>query len=738
MLARRPRPMSTLRPALLLLLLAAPVAWAQPGGARPQVTPTRAQTPPAIDGRLDEPLWQSAAHIDRLVQQRPVDGGTPTGQTDIYLAYDKDTLYFAFRVHYADVALRQANRVDRDQTSNDDVMTVFFDPFEDQQRGYAFSVNGYGVQGDWTLGGASVSGGQASTGDMTWNALFQTGGTLTEDGWTAEMAIPLRSLRYPSRRSDEAHHWGFQVSREIRALNETDTWARVSLQVLGFLPQMGRITGMTGLSTRRNFEVMPTVTAVQVGRLSPATGAYTTSDVQEAGINLKYGLTSNLTLDFTYNPDFSQIESDQPQIEVNQRFPLLFAELRPFFLEGQEIFQVPGPVGTLLNTRTIIDPQYGLKLSGKVGRTLIGVVAANDQAPGKVESPADPLYGQTAQAVAVRARVDVYRQSYLGFMVTNREFAGSHSRLAMVDGAFAIGPSIRTGFQVVYSDRLGLDGRRRRAPVFNVDFRKEGRNLTYFGAHNDIHPDFGSDLAFIRRVDQHQTVGRISYRWWPRRYIVNSGPGAAYDFFYDYRGVKTDGRKQVSWNTQFQRNISFNVSVDRNLERYRDVDFHKTRVNLSGTVLTSRTILVRADASFGDEIRFVANPYLGRTAVFNATVTLRPTARFQSLVTVQTTRFTDVRSNTTDFDVKIVRALSTYQFTRRLLLRNIAEFNTLNKTYGLNLLATYRVNAGTAVLVGYDDRYRQGPQVNAAVFPEDAYLRTNRAVFAKVQYLYRY
>jgi hypothetical protein len=731
-------PITRCRVAALTFVLMLPVAAHAQAPARPRVTPTLATTPPVIDGKLDDAIWKSAARVEKFIQQRPTDGGTPSDATEVSLAYDKDTIYFAFRVHYTDRSRLQANRVDRDQTTNDDVMTVFFDPFEDQQRGYAFSVNAYGVQADWTLGGASVSGGQASTGDMTWNALFRSGGELTDDGWTAEMAIPLRSLRYPSRRSDEVHHWGFQVSREIRALNETDTWSPVTLKVLGFLPQMGTLTGMKGLSTRRNFEVMPTVTAVQVGRLNTTTGQYREQDVQEAGINLKYGVTSNLTVDFTYNPDFSQIESDQPQIEVNQRFPLLFAELRPFFLEGQEIFQVPGPVGTLLNTRTILDPQYGLKLSGKVGRTLIGIVAANDEAPGKVDNPADPLFGQTSQAFAARARVDVYRQSYVGFMFTNREFAGSHSRLGMIDGAFAIGPSIRTGFQVVYSDRLGLDGRRRKAPVFNADFRKEGRNLTYFGAHNDIHPDFGSDLAFIRRVDQHQTVGRINYRWWPKRYIVNSGPGASYDFFYDYNGVKTDDRKQVSWNTQFQRNISFNTSVDRNLERYRNVDFWKTRLNLSGTVLTSRKVLLRADASFGDEVRFIVTPYLGRTVVFNATVTLRPTARFQSLVTVQTTRFTDVRVNRTDFDVKIVRALSTYQFTPRLLIRNIAEFNTLNKTYGLNVLGTYRVNAGTAVLVGYDDRYRQGPQLNPRLFETAEYQRTNRAVFAKVQYLYRY
>ena len=151
--------------AATLVLPAAGSAQAPPPAARPRVTPTLATTPPVIDGKLDEPLWKTAAHIDSFVQQRPTDGGTPTDKTDVYLAYDKDTFYFAFHVHYSDLSLMRTNRVDRDQTSNDDVMTVFFDPFQDQQRGYAFSVNGYGVQGDWTMGGASVGGGQASTGD---------------------------------------------------------------------------------------------------------------------------------------------------------------------------------------------------------------------------------------------------------------------------------------------------------------------------------------------------------------------------------------------------------------------------------------------------------------------------------------------------------------------------------------------------------------------------------------------
>src|SRR4029077_19622965 len=141
-----------------------------------------------------------------------------------------------------------------------------------------------------------------------------------------------------------------------------------------------------------------------------AAGALQSDGLNEAGLNVKYGITSNLTFDLTYNPDFSQIESDRQQIEVNQRFPILYPELRPFFLEGQEIFRIGGPV-TFIHTRTIVDPRFGAKLSGKVGRTTVGLLVANDEAPGKVDDPQDPAFGRKAQFVVGRARYDLYRES---------------------------------------------------------------------------------------------------------------------------------------------------------------------------------------------------------------------------------------------------------------------------------------------------------------------------------------
>ena len=168
------------------------------------------------------------------------------------------------------------------------------------------------------------------------------------------------------------------------------------------------------------------------------------SDSAEAGIYLKYGVTSNLTLDFTYNPDFSQIESDRQQIEVNQRFPVNYPEQRPFFLEGADNFRLGGPVGQMVHTRTIVDPQYGAKLTGKVGRVTMGFMAARDQAPGRVDDRSDPAFGRTAQVVAGRAQYELFPENTLAGMFTSREFMNGYSRAYGYDLQLRMG-SIHTG-----------------------------------------------------------------------------------------------------------------------------------------------------------------------------------------------------------------------------------------------------------------------------------------------------
>ena len=428
---------------------------------RPTVRPPRTATPPDIDGRLDDVAWRTAATITEFTQQAPLEGAPATEDTDVYLAYDSDHLYFGFHLHYADPSIMRANRVDRDTSWADDLITIYIDTFLDQQRAYDFDLNAYNVQGDGIVNtsGGGTRGFPIPPADRTWDALFHSATSIVADGYIAEMAIPLKSLRYPQRGPGEPHRWGFQIVREIKGKNEENAvWAPMSRDVAGFHRQMGLMEGMTDFSTSRNLEFLPTFTGIDFGSLDRSSGGWNDLGMNpEAGLNVKYGLTSNLTADFTLNPDFSQIESDQPQIEVNQRFPLFFSELRPFFVEGAEIFDLPGPV-TFVHTRTIVDPTWGAKLTGKAGRFTIGLLSAEDQAPGNLDDVDDPRHGETAQNFIGRVKYDVYSESHVGAVFTDRSFMDGSSRLGGIDGSFRLSRTMSTNFRLIESRHRDLEG----------------------------------------------------------------------------------------------------------------------------------------------------------------------------------------------------------------------------------------------------------------------------------------
>ena len=726
---------------------------------RPSVTAARAAAPPRIDGQLDDAVWQRAIRLTEFVQVRPVDGAPATEETEVWIAFDSGNIYLAMHAHYTDPSIARANRVDRDQTRRDDTISVYFDTFLDQQRAYVFSVNGYGVQADSLLasrgsgggrgrggggfrgGGGGFSGGFSGvpSGDSSWDALFDSAGTLVADGWTAEMAIPFKSLRYPS---SDSHRWGFQVVRSIGGKDETVVWSPVT-RGNTFISQMGLLDGLSGLSTSRNLELLPTFTAVQVGSLDTNTGGFSEVGQPEGALNLKYGITSNLTLDFTYNPDFSQIESDQPQIEVNQRFPLFFPELRPFFLEGQEIFQTRGPAN-LLHTRTIVDPRYGAKVTGKVGKTTIGLLFANDEAPGKVDDGADPAFGRTAQFLIGRVRYDLYAESYIGAIVTDREFLDQYSRVGGVDANFRLGDSQSVSmafFQAQHRDSAGAE---RIGDGWSFNYNNRGRNLTYSFSTDGLDPDFRTDTGFVRRVDTRQARARISYRWYPESWIIQWGPRASYDRNYDFAGILQDEGSRVGVSATFAKNINLSVNVNRDMERFAGINFFKTRYSTFFGVNTSRRIGVGGFFNWGDQIRFSATPFLGNSVSGNLFLNFRPVSRFQMNLTVSTSRLVEPSTLEEVFDVKIFRNFSTFQFTERLLLRNIMEYNTFARTLGANLLLTYRVNSGTVFFIGYDDRYQQGDLIfdddddDDPLFFTTDFERTNRAFFMKISYLFRY
>ena len=748
---------------MLLFAGAGPAAHAQPppqtppseppaSTGRPVVRPPRVPTPPVIDGRLDDPVWGRAAHITDLVQRRPFDGVPASEASDVYVAYDSAHLYLGLHAHYTDPGMMRANRRDRDQTVEDDLFLVYFDPFLDQQRAYVFTVNGYGVQGDAILRAGALGGGRFGVprGDASWDVLFEAAAEIVGDGFVAEMAIPFKSLRYPQREAGAPHQWGLQIARIIGGRDEADVWSPTSRDIAGFLPQMGLLDGMTDLSRSHNLEILPTVTATRFGSLDRGTGRFDEGDVSpEGGVNVKYGVTSNLTADVTFNPDFSQIESDLPQIEVNQRFALFYPELRPFFPEGAEIFNIRAPI-TAVHTRTIVDPAYGAKLTGKAGRTTLGVMYANDAAPGNVDDAADPAFGKAAHTFVGRARYDLYTESHVGAIFTDRELLDGYSRLAGIDSNFRLGDTHAVAFRAMQTDHQDRLGVQTEGSLVDARFSKSGRNLRYAVSSYALSPEFKTDVGFVRRTDQRYTSVTGGYRWWPEHWLRNWGPEFVYGRNYDFAGVLQDEVADAGLNLALARNMFVASNVRRELERFGGIDFHKTRARVFGRVDTSRRVGVSLEYRRGEQIRFDEEaPYLGRERGITASINLRPVPRLRSAVAITTNRFTDPRrGGRAVFDVRIYRALTTYQFSNRLLFRNISEYHSLDGTLDLNFLLTYRVNAGTVFYAGYDDHYQQADRIEGDLL--DWYdvgggrlrttggQRTNRAVFLKLQYLFRY
>ena len=735
-----------------------PAAAGDPGGStlapavsagalagRPSVTATFATERPNVDGTLDDAIWSTATRLTEFVQVTPVEGDPATEETDVFVAFDSTHLYLGMHAHYSNPGRVRASRVDRDRASfSDDTISVYFDTFLDQQRAFVFTLNGYGVQGDSLMAGGGGGGfrggfGGVPRGDSSWDALFESGGTLVEDGWTAELAIPFKSLRYPS---NDTHRWGFQIARSIRDKDETVVWAPVSRDVSGFLPQMGLLDGLRNLSTSRNLEILPTFTGIQVGSLDTATGRFPEERQPEAGVNLKYGLTPNLTLDFTYNPDFSQIESDRPQIEVNQRFPLFFSELRPFFLEGQEIFEIQGPV-TFVHTRTIVDPRYGGKITGKVGRTTLGFLFANDEAAGKLDDPTARGFGQSANTLIGRARYDLYSQSHIGAVFTDREFLDGYSRLSGIDTRLQVTPTAQFDFAVLATQNRDVDGLDATSgTMFDGGYRHSGRNLTYNVSAYSIDPEFNTQVGFIRRRDIRQASSSVGYRWWPESWLINWGPEFQYSRNWNFEDILEDEETRLRLRMTFARNLSFFGDIRKEMERFGGINFDKVRYSLGGNVNTSRVFSFGGNYGWGDQVRFSGTPFLGQGSDGSVFMSIRPLTRLQSQVNISTSRLIDPFDQSEVFDVKIYRAQTTYQFTDRLLLRNIMEHNTFSRTLGANLLLTYRVNSGTVFFVGYDDRYQQGDLIfdddHDPVFFTTDFERTNRAFFTKISYLFRY
>lgn len=412
-----------------------------------------------IDGRPDESSWQNAAVFRDFYQTSPGDNIAPSKPTEVLMMYDELNLYIAFRCWDERDKIR-ATVATRDNVFGEDNVRVWLDTFNDRRRAYVLGFNPLGIQQDGIF-----TEGQGA--DFSVDIVMESKGVIEDWGWSVEVRIPFKSLRYAA---GKGRNWGFNAARNIDRFNdEFDQWMPDDRNVSGFLIKHGQITGLDQIKYERTLEIVPSITVSESGRrvrtipqsqLTPDSmdpGRLVNEPVdQDLGLTLKYTLSSNVTLDAAINPDFAEIEADAPVVRANQRFPIFFTEKRPFFLEGQEIFSSPLRI---FHSRTIVDPDVALKISGKSGRNSFGFLAASDNAPGNfseeerndsgIRPRVDEFLDKNALFAVARFKRDYGKENEIGFFGTYRTFPEQKNFVGGIDGRFKISSSLVGQFQVV-------------------------------------------------------------------------------------------------------------------------------------------------------------------------------------------------------------------------------------------------------------------------------------------------
>lgn len=527
----------------LLFLLAglAPALAAQSAPTPPSVAIPRIETEITVDGRLDEAVWRQAARLDGFRQYQPVDSRAAEDSTVVLVWYSPTAIYFGIRAYDREAGSVRATMADRDNIGNDDAVTVYLDTFNDRRRAYFFGSNALGVQDDGVRseGGYSASSMMAGSLDRNPDFIYQTKAERTPFGYVIEMRIPFKSLRYAGGVSQT---WGLNVYRVTQRTGYVDTWTDVRRASASFLGQAGSITGIHDIRHGVVTELQPTLTVDAPGSRQ-SDGTFTRGDVHpDVGGNVRLGFT-NLTVDGTINPDFSQVESDAGLVTLNQRFALFFPERRPFFLEGIELFASPN---NLVYTRTIANPLAGAKITGKFGSWTVAHLSAADEVQG----------APNAFASLTRVRHDLGDNSVVGLTMTDREQDGGHNRVLSGDTRLVFGKLYYFAAQVAGSSTRDMSGGpTRTAPLWELEVDRTGRTFGFNYKVTGIDKDFTASSGFIPRSGV--TSARIF-----NRFSAYGSRGALIEGVNFFNGIEQLWRYQdFLAHAPIEGSVSGNLSV---------------------------------------------------------------------------------------------------------------------------------------------------------------------------------
>ncbi|MDE2644307.1 MAG: DUF5916 domain-containing protein [Bacteroidota bacterium] len=723
---------------------------------KPTLTVTRAKGVVRVDGQLDEDAWNDVVAVRNFSEVFPNEQSRPPVELSGRIMYDDDYLYVGIIVVDNPSQIR-ANLSDRDEIWQDDYAGIVLNPNRDGQGMYFIAANPLGIQADTFI--------SPNNEDEGFDILFRSGGQITENGYQVELAIPFKSLRFPS--IDE-QTWGitFWVTRPRESRNQY-SWAAVDQDNPCMSCQLGEINGIRGVRAGRNLEILPSLTGGGVGALrdagEPTSGFKNDRTTLEPSLNLKYGITSELTADVTVNPDFSQIESDEAQIDVNSTFALFFQERRPFFQEGAGLFDTD--IQTVY-TRSINDPIGAAKLTGRFGSVDVAYIGARDNNSPLLlpfEEESRVLEGGRSVSNILRVRHNFNNDSFVGALVTDRRLdEGGSGSTVSVDAAARFLQKYTLSGQFVYSNSFepkdeemskdvgditfgkkgytgALDGESFSGYAARVELDRGARYWSFEGGYEAISPTFRADNGFVR-----QNNDQSAYLWqgvtiYPEKvlgFVDRIRPNVLVGSSWNFDGLQKNFFFRSAVFVQLKRQTNVQINWWYREENFAGTQFDgMTRLNAMVFSNFSKRISLGVEAGLGESIaRFLDEPEIGNSLEVSAWGTLRPTQRMSIQPQFSYSRLSDKETSEEFFSGYIARTRVKYQFSRHFFLRTIVQYSDFSKSLEIDPLLTYKINAFTALHVGSTHDFDQLSRPEGA---EKYFRQSSRQIFFKVQYLFR-
>jgi hypothetical protein len=724
----------------LILSLAAAKADSAEQENPSELRPVHAHTPPKIDGILDDEVWQSGALIDGYFNTyNPLYGEKLPQRTAIYLAYDADNIYFAFYCYDTEPEKIKTSITRRDNNWNDDWVGFALDTCGARQFGYECFINPDGIQSDGYISSAT---GEDSSPDY----IFDTGGKVVKDGYIVEIRFPLKNFRFSSGKEAVMNviFW-----RRISRLGVSGSWPETK-PGLGFMNSMGKIV-YGELNNQLLLEVLPSITYGAIWDREAPNKWSSADDKLDFGVTAKYGITSTITTEFTYNPDFSQVESDSFQVLVNQRYPIFYSEKRPFFMEAGNLFNVSGlgdgdnNMLMVFNTRNIVDPEWGLQVNGESGKFAFGILGAGDEWPGRdygADEDPNPNLGENELYLGGRVKFSFDNSNFVGALFTSKDFGGGYNRVIGGDlcwrtDGFSFKGNFLQSFTKDKDTLLETDGSAWLATI-NYDSKPFGGYIRW----EHVGKGFQMDTAFYQRGDIDKYMVYIG----PNIYLENENlswikkinPFVWGYYIHDLVTGEDDYFYLVSLRTFFTKQASLRFDYREFSEFWEGQQLKGSYFFLQGQVQWTNWLNDYMHFGIGEGNYYdSASPMVGDRVFFDVDATIQPNDKFTQFFDYTYQRMTSKIDGSELYNVSIFQSKSTYQFDEHLFFRALIQYDSYRQIVLTDLLLSYQLNPQTVLHLGYgslheNKSWRDEQWIN----PDDLaqYYQTRQSIFLKGSY----